>query len=136
MGRFAAALTGVALVAAAAAGLALATLIGSPSASSTRSEARSVASDFFTSLNQRRYDRTCELLSEGYLQTHRLESTDRCLLGLRIGFLWSQEIRFRILDVRLRGGRAIVRAVADGAPGTIVLVREDGRFKVLAVEGA
>jgi hypothetical protein len=136
MGRFAAVLAGVALVAAVATGLALATLTGSSSASATRSEARSVASDFFTSLNRRRYDRTCDLLSDGYLETHRLESRSECTLGLRIGFLWSQEIRFEIGEVRLRGRRALVAAVADGAPGTIVLVREDGRFKVLAVEGA
>ena len=49
--------------------------------------------------------------------------------------MWSQEIRFRIGEVRLRGGRAIVKAVADGTRGELVLVREDGRFKVLAVRG-
>ena len=94
-----------------------------------------MAHDFFTTLNERRYERTCDLLARGYLRAHRLEQPRQCALGLRIGFMWSQEIRFEIGDVRLRGRQAVVQAVADGARGELVLVREGGRFKVLAVRG-
>jgi hypothetical protein len=74
-------------------------------------------------------------LAADYLKFHGLESASRCSLGLRIGFMWSQEIRFRIGEVRLRERQAVVEAIADGARGELVLVREGARLKVLAVRG-
>lgn len=133
--RFASMLAVVALAAVAVAGFTLSAVIDSSSGAMTRSEATSVAREFLTSLNRRRYEQTCDLLARGYLETHRLESAGQCSLGLRIGFMWSQEIRFRIGRVRFRGGQAIVEAVVDGAPGQLVLAREVGRLKVLAVRG-
>jgi hypothetical protein len=43
------------------------------------------------------------------------------------------EVRFEILRVRVDEGRAVVDALADGAPGRIVLVQEHGVFKVLSL---
>ena len=99
-------------------------------------EARGVTVAFFRSINVRRYDKTCRLLSNGYYRKYRIPSRRHCVAGLRIGFMWSQEIRFRITDIDANRVRAIVTAVADGAPGRVVLVRERGRFKVLELEGA
>jgi hypothetical protein len=135
MARFSAFLAALTLLAGAATAVGVGRVVDSPSGVFTRSEASSVAFDFFTSLNERRYGRTCDLLSRSYLEAHGLQRASLCSLGLRIGFLWSQEIRFRLGEVRLHGRQAVVRAVADGATGELVLVREGGRFKVLAVRG-
>jgi len=53
----------------------------------------------------------------------------------RVEFVWSSRIEFRIGKVVREGDRLVVQAVADGAPGRIVLVREDGSLKILAVDG-
>lgn len=45
------------------------------------------------------------------------------------------EVRFEIVDVEVSGRRAVVKALANGAPGHVDLVREDGRFKVVALRG-
>jgi hypothetical protein len=42
--------------------------------------------------------------------------------------------RFRISAVRLTRSGAVVDAFADGVPGRLVLLREAGGFKVLAVQ--
>jgi hypothetical protein len=47
--------------------------------------------------------------------------------------MWSLRIDSRI-GTPVRARRHV--AVADGAPGLIVLVREDGRLKIRAVEGS
>ena len=134
MTRFLATLVGV-LVVSVGAGRALTEPGGAGTGAATTAEAASVARGFFTSLNGRRYERTCALLAEGYLRAHRLGSRGECSLGLRVGFMWSQEIRFRIGDVHLRGARVVVEAVADGARGELELAREGDRLKVLAVRG-
>jgi hypothetical protein len=49
--------------------------------------------------------------------------------------VWNAKIDFRIGKLVRVGDHFAVQAVADGAPGLIVLVREDGSLKILAVEG-
>ena len=112
-------------------------LVGSASgrAAATKAEAHAAAAAFFQSINERRYDRTCALLSAGYYRRHSLDPA-RCALGLRIGFMWSDEIRFRVTGVRIDGSRAVVEARVDGVPGRLVLVSERGRFKVSSVLGS
>jgi hypothetical protein len=112
-------------------------LVGSASgrAAATRIEAHATAAGFFRSINERRYDRTCALLSTSYYRRHSLDPA-RCALGLRIGFMWSDEIRFRVTRVRIDGPRAVVEALVDGVPGRLVLVSERGRFKVSSVLGS
>ena len=105
---------------------------GVGSASSRRAleaEARGVAVELLRTINERQYEHSCDLLAEGRTD-HEL-----CVVGLRVGFMWSQEIRFRVTGVRLEGDRAVVDALADGAPGRVVLARLGGRYRVLRLEG-
>jgi hypothetical protein len=101
----------------------------------TEAQARSVAIEFFRSQNERQYDRTCALLSRGFYASHRLPDRQTCVASLRVSFLWSGPIAFRIGAVERDGNRFVVHAVADGAPGRIVLVRQDGDLKIVAVQG-
>jgi len=103
---------------------------------SADTRAAAVAVRFFRSLNERRYGETCRLMSARFYRENHVPSRTRCALGLRIGFAWAPEIRFRIVDVRIDGSRAVVSAVANGAPGRIALVEEAGLFKILSVRGA
>jgi hypothetical protein len=49
--------------------------------------------------------------------------------------MWAPTIRFEIRSVRIDDNRAVVAATANGAPGRIVLVEEDGVFKILSLDG-
>ncbi len=98
-------------------------------------QARSVAVEFFRLQNERRYDSTCRLLSRGFLRSHRLRDRRTCAAVMRVVFVWNGKIDFRIGKVTREGERLIVRAVADRAPGRIVLVPENGELRILAVEG-
>jgi len=99
-------------------------------------QARHVAAEFFRSQNERRYDDLCALFSRGFIRTHALRDRRTCTAVSRVAFVWSGKIEFRIGKAVRYGDRFVVQAVADGAPGRIVLVREDGRLKILAVEGS
>jgi hypothetical protein len=124
------------LVATAFAGCAL-TIGAGFAASADRSPsdalARRTVREFFQSIDARDYERTCELMSARFYRDNNVPHRARCVLALRIGFTWSQSFRFRILGVRMQGSRAIVAALANGAPGRIVLIEEGGRFKVVSV---
>jgi hypothetical protein len=102
---------------------------------SAEAQARAVASEFFRTVNARRFARTCDLLSARFYRLSRVPNKVRCVLALRIGFTWAPTYRFRIIGVRVSSGRAWVQAVANGVPGTVALVREGGVFKVLSVSG-
>ena len=130
-------LTGTAALALVLAFLGLAfALPGSSRAASAEAQARSVAQDFFRTINAREFARTCDLLSARFYRENRIPDKAQCAWRLTLGFAWSQRFRFKIVAVRVRGGRALVRALADGAPGEVVLVREAGSFKVLALRGS
>jgi hypothetical protein len=98
-------------------------------------EARSVAVEFFRAQNERRYDDTCRLLSRGFYETHALRDRRTCAAVLRVAFVWNGRIEFRIGRIMREGAAVVVQAVADGAPGRIRLVRENGSLRILAVEG-
>lgn len=98
-------------------------------------EARAVATEFFRTINARQYEQTCDLLSAAYLERYQIPSKEHCAIGLRIGFMWSQEIRFRLTGVTVEPDRVVVRSLADGVRGRILLVREEGRLKILDIEG-
>jgi hypothetical protein len=125
-----------AVVAAAAAAIAF--TVPRPGGGSAAAEARAavVAADFFRTINARQYTRTCNLMSARFYRDNDVPSKARCVLGLRIGFMWAPAVRFKIVAVRVHHDRAVVDAVANGAPGKIVLVEEHGRFRVLSVHGA
>lgn len=96
--------------------------------------ARDVVTRLFRTIDERRYASTCDLLADGYFEGSPL-GRRRCALGLRIGFMWSNELRIRLGRVRVDGDRVVVEAVVNGAPGTVEVVRETGRFRVLRVDG-
>ena len=102
----------------------------------TATEARDVAVEFFRSQNERRYDDLCALFSRSFIRAHALRDRRTCAAVARVEFVWSLKIEFRLGKVVYQGDRLVVQAVADGAPGRIVLVREDGSLKILAVEGS
>ena len=98
-------------------------------------QARRVAVEFFHSQNVRQYDRTCALFSRGFYAKNRLPDRATCVALLRVGFMWSGQIDYRIGAVEHDGDHVVVRATADRAPGRIVLVSERGRLKILSVRG-
>jgi hypothetical protein len=102
----------------------------------TDAQARSVAVEFFRSQNDRQYDRTCSLLSRGFIRSHALRDRRTCAAVMRVVFVWNGRIDFRIGAVERDGDRIVVHAVADGAPGSIVLVPEGSDLRILAVRGA
>ena len=102
--------------------------------SATEAQARSVAIQFFRSQNERRYEVTCRVLSLGFIRTHALRDRQTCAAVMRVAFVWSGRIVFRIDDVSREADRVVVHALADGAPGRLVLVREDGALRILAVQ--
>jgi len=106
---------------------------GRPDRSLT-AEGRGVAVEFFRSQNERRYDDTCRLFSSGFYRSHGLRDERTCAAVLRVTFVWNGRIEFRVGDVTREADRVVVSAVADGAPGRIVLVREDGALRILALE--
>jgi hypothetical protein len=97
-------------------------------------EARRVVTELFRTLNERLYERTCSLLADGYFDGSPL-GRSQCALGLRIGFMWSNEFRVSLDGVRVDGDRAVVKAVVNGAPGRILVVRGDGRYRILRIDG-
>jgi hypothetical protein len=99
-------------------------------------QARHVAVEFFQWQNERRYDDLCALFSRGFIRAHALRDRRTCAAVSRVEFVWNLKIEFRIGKVGYQGDRLVVRAVADGAPGVIVLVHEDGSLRILAIEGA
>jgi hypothetical protein len=111
------------------------TLTLSGSSEATALQARAVAVEFFRSQNERRYDDTCRLLSNGFLRSHGLRDRRTCAAVMRVAFVWSEKIDFRIGSVTNAHGRVVVDAVADRAPGRLVLGREDGELRIFAVEG-
>jgi hypothetical protein len=106
-----------------------------PAHRNVTAEARSVATEFFRSQNERRYASTCRLLSDGFIRSHALRDRRTCTAVMRVAFVWSGKIDFRIGRVTREHDRLVVHAVADRAPGRIVLVREDGELRILAVQG-
>ena len=99
-------------------------------------QAKHVAFEFFQSQNERRYDDLCALFSRGFISAHALRDRRTCVAVSHAVFVWSLRIEFRIGRVAREGDRLVVQAVADGAPGRIVLVLEAGSLKILAVEGS
>ena len=109
--------------------------VGENDSAATETQARIAAVEFFRSQNERRYDDTCRLLSRGFYKTHALRDRQTCTAVMRVAFVWSGKIVFRIGSVAFEGDRVVVQAVADGAPGRIVFVRENGALRIVAVQG-
>ena len=109
---------------------------GSDEASARSSEARAVAARFLRTINARRFETTCSLMSARFYRENHVPSRERCVLGLRVGFTWAPTYRFKNAEANLRDDAAVVDTLANGVPGQIVLVLEAGEYKVLSVRGA
>jgi hypothetical protein len=94
----------------------------STGAASSESEAKAAARQFMRTLNAKRFEQVCHMMSARFYRENNVPDEARCVLGLRIGFMGTE-------------GRAVVQALANGALGRIVLVEEHGVFKVLSVRG-
>jgi hypothetical protein len=94
-----------------------------------------VVERFFQTINARHFAKTCDLMSRRFYRENHVPDKRRCAIGLAAIFAMSPTIFFRITGVRSEGELTIVRAVANGAHGSISLVREGGRLKILSVEG-
>jgi hypothetical protein len=110
--------------------------VSAANGSSFEREARRTVAAFFASINARNFDKTCDLFSKRFYRAHRFRDKALCVLTLKIGFTWEPSYRFQIVGVEIDGDRAIVRALADGIPGRLVLVREGGRYKILTVQAS
>ena len=123
-----------AVVAGAAVGIALS---ASKAAASPEAKATAVVKQFMQTLENGRFARTCQLLSARFYREHHVASRARCELALRATFTGAA-VKFKVLDVEIDRdrNRAVVRAIANGAPGKIVLVQENHLFKVLSVDSA
>jgi hypothetical protein len=113
--------------------LALAGPSRSSAGASTAAQARAVVSEFFQTINERRFDRTCDLLSARFYEQNHVPDKKHCVFGLTVSFSMSSEVDWRILSIHGKNDRVVVKALADGAPGEVVLIREAGRLKVLSV---
>ena len=133
MARTGAIVATVALLALVASG-AVWTTSGAGGTGSVVVEARSVAVEFFRSQNERRYDDTCRLLSRGFYRSHALRDQRTCSAVLRVAFVWNGRIEFRVGAITVEADRVVVRAVADGSPGRLVLVRENGTLRIVALQ--
>ena len=109
--------------------------VGGNAASVRSSEARLVARRFLRTINTRQFEATCSMLSRRFYRENHVPSRERCVLGFRIGFTWAPTYRFQIGAAHASGDRVTVETLANGAPGTVVLVREAGEFRVLSVRG-
>lgn len=87
---------------------------------------------FFYAIEHRQFGRACDLLSEGFYRLNGVPSKKICRLGFTYG-MSTAGIRYRIIDVESAGDRATVRALVDGVVGELLLVREQGAFKILSV---
>jgi hypothetical protein len=102
---------------------------------SKEQQARTAAASFFEALNAKQFERACTMLSRRFYRENHVRDAQICRLALWIGMVRSDPVSFRIVAVDVRGREATVTALADGAPGTVRLVEEQGRYKVLALEG-
>ena len=95
-----------------------------------RREAKWVTTRFLSALDQGRYGRACALLARQFYRRHHVPGHSQCVAGLRAGMAGSA-VKFRITGVDATKDWARVHAVVDGAPGTVILVREAGSFRIL-----
>ena len=96
-------------------------------------QARAVVQLFFQTINAHQFARTCGLFSKRFYVRNHVPDEKHCALGLAAGVGMGPRVFFRILGVHTTGELTVVKALANGAPGAIVLVKEGGRLKILSV---
>ena len=106
---------------------------GRTSSPSSGERARATTQQFFFAINRRRFREACDMLSARFYRAHHVPDRAHCVRGFTLG-MSREKVRFEITRVAAAKGRATVEALANGAPGRVVLVEERGHYKVLAVE--
>jgi hypothetical protein len=98
-------------------------------------EARQVVRQFFQTLNHGQFAKTCDLLSKAFYRVNHIPDKHRCAIALAATFSYTATVLVRVLRIRSERGQVIVDALANGDPGTILLIREHGRLKILSMTG-
>jgi hypothetical protein len=111
-------------------GMGFGTHAASSADAQARREAERVTTKFLSALDAGRYSQACSLLATQFYLRHHVPGRRQCAAGLRIGMAGSA-VKFRITGVDAKQNSARVHAVVDGAPGTLILIRESGSFRVL-----
>lgn len=106
----------------------------SPASATTVAEAKRVTARFLTALDRGRYEQACTMLARQFYRRNHVVDREHCIVGFKVG-MGGTAVKFRITGVRAHGDRVSVHAIVDGAPGTVELVREGSRFRVLACRG-
>jgi hypothetical protein len=104
----------------------------SPAAAEAKVAARRTAVLFLNALDRGHWNQACSMLSRTFYRRHHVVDRKHCVAGLKVA-MGGTAVKFRIDRVRAHGTTAVVHAVVDGSPGTVQLVRESGRFRVLDV---
>jgi hypothetical protein len=130
--RFAAAATSALTCACVVLGIGFGTAAVTVPPAEARTDARRVTVQFFTALDHSRWSLACAMLARQFYEDNHVPDARHCVVGLRMGMSgWA--VKFRIGKIEATGDGAVVHAVVDGAPGTVKLVREHGRLRVLAL---
>ena len=112
------------------AGLAVVLALFAHPVETAEARATAVAQRFFAAMDDRRWDDVCELLSHDFHERNNLTNEKVCFMALHLGFTLRENFEFRMGEVERKGPDVLVHATADGEPGVIRLVREDGAFRV------
>jgi hypothetical protein len=74
-------------------------------------------------------------LSAEFYRVNRVPDKKHCVLGFTLGMNTGSN-RFEITGVRAEERLMVVSALANGAPGEVLLVEEAGQLKVLELRAA
>lgn len=99
-------------------------------AGASTARATAVARQFFRAMDDRRWDDVCTLLSHGFHERNNLTNERVCFLALHLGFTLRENVVFRLESVERSGEAVLVHALADGAPGVIRVIPEDGAYRI------
>jgi hypothetical protein len=75
-------------------------------------------------------------LSAEFYRVNSVPDKNHCVLGFSLGMSGGGSHRFEITGVRAEGRLMVVSALANGAPGEVLLVEEAGQLKVLEPRAA
>lgn len=104
-----------------------------PSAESAR-KGRALAATFLRALEAGQYPRACSFLGAEFFRRNGVRNPRWCTASLRVAFM-GVDVRYRIDRVTGDEARMTVYATVDGDPGRIVVARERGRLRVVALQG-
>jgi len=110
--------------------------IGGPGIASAevKAAARRITVSFFHALDHGRWSQACSMLAQQFYRRNHVPDRRHCISGFRVG-MGGWAVKYRIGKIDATTDSATVHAVVDGDPGSVMLVREKGRLRVLALRG-